>query len=260
MLQAAFARDGFVVVDLVGPEGVARLADRFEAQHHTPHDEWPWVHGFETSLYDPRRAYRAQVLHDAEAVLSKALEELLVDHRVMFANWVVKQPGADEVPLHADWTFLDEERYRSATVWCPIVDADLELDNGPLGVVVRSHEVIDFVRIANVPSYDRCVEAVASLERRVVPLRAGQAIVMDNRTVHFSTPNRSAEARVALGLVVGPSEAELHHYWLDPESNLRRFRLDRSFYLSYAIGSPEGTEGVLGVDLVDDQHAAHALR
>lgn len=257
-LQADFERDGFVVVDFLDPAAVSELQGRYDSLDHEQHEESPWVEGFETSLYDPRREHREQVLHDAEAVLSDGLDRLLLEHRIMIANWIVKVPGAEQVPLHADWTFLDESRFSSATVWCPLVDTSIELRNGPLGLVVGSHREIDFVRVANVASYDRCIAAVRELDRRVPDLRAGQAIVMDNRVVHFSPPNETDHERVAIGCVVGPTEADLHHYWLDDDGRLLRFELDRSFYLSFAIGQPKLAEGILGVAEVPHDAAAHS--
>jgi ectoine hydroxylase-related dioxygenase (phytanoyl-CoA dioxygenase family) len=168
----------------------------------------------------------------------------------MWANYLVKLPGADPVPLHVDWTFLDEDRFSSVTVWCPLLDTDES--NGALGLVTGSQDRIDFVRIVNVPCYDRCEEAVSDLaDRPVVPMRAGQAIIMDNRAVHFSTPNSTDERRVVAACVAGPVEADLHHYWLDPDDDVVRFDLDRRFYLTYQVGRPPAeAEGVRGREVV----------
>lgn len=162
-LQARFERDGFVIVDLIDDAAVDDLQRRYDALDHAPQAESPWVNGFETTLYDERYDYREQILADVEDVLSAAFAEVFVDHRVMFANYVVKLPHADQVPLHADWTFLDESRFSSATVWTPLVDTSVELRNGALGMVVGSQNCIDFLRIANVPAYDRCEAAVEEL-------------------------------------------------------------------------------------------------
>lgn len=257
--QAAFERDGYVVVDLVDTAAVAELQGCYNDLDHATHEDWPWVDGFETSLYDPRPAYREQILHDAERVLGPALKRVLVQYRIVFANWLVKVPHAAEVPLHADWTFLDESRFSSVTVWCPLADTSVSLGNGPLGVVVGSQDQIDFLRVANVAAYDRCVEAVEGLERAIPDLRAGQAIVMDNRVVHFSPPNLTDRSRLALGCVVGPVEADLHHYWLHDDGRLLRFQLDRSFYLNYTIGQPEVADGIVDVVEVPHHAAAHSL-
>jgi hypothetical protein len=251
--QRSFERTGYAIVDLLGPDEVAELQRRYDLLEHRHQTTSPWVDGFETTLYDDRPDHRAQVLRDVEDVMGPALERALVDHRIMFANHVVKLPGSAAVPPHADWTFLDEDRFSSATVWVPLVDTSLELRNGALGVSVGSQDRIDFVRIANVASYDRCVDAVADLPRSTPALRAGQAIVMDNRVVHFSAPNETATTRVAVGCVVGPVEAELRHYWLDADDSLIRFTVDPRFYLGYEIGQPVGTDGVLATETVAEE-------
>lgn len=239
------------MIDLLAPDEVARLASHYDSLDHEDRTEWPFVDGFHTSLYDQRRSYRESVLSAYEDVMGPALDRVFDAHRIMFANYTVKLPGADEVPLHVDWTFLDEADFRSATVWCPLIDVDSDVGNGPLGVVVGSHRRIDFVRIVNVPCYDRSVALTEDLERITLDLRPGQAVVMDNRTVHFSQPNHTDAARIVASCVIGPSEATMHHYWQSPDDGrLFRFALDREFYLTYSVGDPWSAEGVVRVDEV----------
>jgi hypothetical protein len=249
-LQAHYERDGFVVVDLLTDDEVAAMNAAYGALDHRVPEAAPFAEGFHTSLYDPRVEYRRSVLDAFEEHVGPGLRRVLDDHRIFFANYTVKMPGGGPVPLHSDWTFLDEDRFSSATVWCPLVDTTER--NGALGVVVGSHRRIDFLRIVNVGSFDRSQAAVADIEdRRVVPMRAGQAIVMDNRVVHFSPPNDSEGVRVAAACVVGPAEADLHHYWVDPEQNLVRFTLHPEFFLSYVIGQPPtDADGVIDMDVL----------
>jgi len=249
-LQARFERDGFVVVDILEPETVAELRRRHAQMDHERRTEWPWVEGFSTSVYDPRPEYRTAVLQLMDQHVAPALAGVLDDHQVIWANFLVKQPDADSVPPHVDWTFLDEDTFSSVTVWCPL--SDTTATNGTLGVVRGSHRRIDFPRAANVPAYERCERVVEDLaDRPVIPVRAGQAIIMDNRSVHFSTPNDTPEERVVVGCVLAPREAELHHYWSDEDGTLLRFAIDRSFYLSYVIGEPPAAAGgVLHVEPV----------
>ncbi len=244
-LQHQFDATGFVVVDLLDPEDVRSLRTRYSELDHEQRNSYDWVEGFDTSIYDARPEYRQQVLQIIEDHLGPALEPVLDRYRIMFANFVVKQPHSDSVPPHVDWTFVDEDQYSSVTVWCPLVDTTTA--NGTLGLVTGSHRRIDFLRAANIPTFERCENAVQDLEDRpVIPLRAGQAIILDNRVVHFSPPNTTDEQRIAIGCVAGPVEAALHHYWMDDDEQLLRFELDRSFYLTYVIGSPPSTaSGIL---------------
>jgi hypothetical protein len=246
-LQAEFEQRGFVVVDLLDAEAVAAVTSSFETMDHVWQDDYEWVEGFDTSIYDPRADYRAAVLDAVEAEVGPAMARILDDHRILFANFVVKHPDSEAVPPHVDWTFVDEDRYSSVTIWCPLVDTTPE--NGTLGLVAGSHHRIGFLRAANIPSFERCEDAVADIDDRpVIPLRAGQAIVLDNRAVHFSPPNTSDAPRVAIGCVAAPVEAPLRHYWQDEDERLLEFELERSFYLSYVIGRPPSeADGVVGI-------------
>ena len=249
-LQRQFEDSGFVVVDLIDSETVLSLRQRYDSMDHEQRTQFDWVDGFNTSIYDKRPEYRAEVFDLMQEHISPALASLLEDYQIMFANFIVKDPHSDMVPPHVDWTFLDEEQFSSATVWCPLVDTTPA--NGTLGVVSGSHQRIDFLRPSNVPTYERCELAVADIEDRpVISLRAGQAIVMDNRVVHFSPPNTTELDRVAVGCVVGPREAELHHYWVNEDSELMKYQIDRSFYLDFVIGAPPTESGgVLGASVV----------
>ena len=81
--------------------------------------------------------------------------------------------------------------------------------------------------------------------------KTGMSFVMDNRVVHFSPPNTTELDRVAVGCVVGPREAELHHYWVNEDSELMKYQIDRSFYLDFVIGAPPTESGgVLGASVV----------
>jgi hypothetical protein len=251
-LQAQFERDGFVVVDLLDDDAVGAIAQRYAAMDHEPPDTYDWVDGFSTSIYDRRPSYRREVLEVMDTHVSPALDRVLDNYRIMWANFLVKQPGADPVPAHVDWTFLDEDRFSSVTVWTPLLDTSP--DNGALGVVRGSHHRIDFLRASNIPTFERCEAAVADLsDRPVLTMRPGRAIVMDNRTVHFSTSNSDGSPRVAVGCVAGPTEAELHHYWSDEQDRLTRFTIDRDFYLTYVIGTPpSNADGVLSTNIVQE--------
>jgi hypothetical protein len=253
LLQDRFERDGFVVVDLIDPATVDRLRARYDELDHHHRESYDWVDGFDTSIYDSRPDYRAQVLELIEEHLSPALDRVLDRYRIMFANFVVKQPSSASVPPHVDWTFLDEDRFSSVTVWCPLVDTTEA--NGTLGLVTGSHRRIDFLRAANIPTFERCEEAVADIaDRPLVPLTAGQAIILDNRVVHFSPPNTTRDQRVAIGCVAGPIEADLHHFWMDEQEQLLRFEIDRSFYLTYVIGEPPAhASGVRATTAVADR-------
>lgn len=248
-LQRRFERDGYVVVDLLDQEALESLQLGYDALDHRLEWDSPFANGFHTTIFDPRSHHRRDVLATVEDHLGPALDRLLVDHRVFFANFTVKASGGGPVPVHLDWTFVDERRFRSATVWCAL--ADVGTDGGALGVEIGSHRSTDYIRAVNQRDYDQQAERGDPSRRTLVGLRAGQAIIMDNRTIHFSAPNSSPHLRVAATCVIAPREAALHHYWVGDQGDLHRFTVERSFYLHYTPGELPGTRpGVLADDIV----------
>jgi len=242
-LEGQFREQGYLVVDLLDPVACAELRTAYDDLDHG--DQWAseFAPGFHTTMYDPRLEYRRQVHSLIDRAMSSTLRTLLVDHRICLANFTVKLPGGEPVPGHLDWNFVDEAVASSATVWCALEDVAEE--QGALTVIPGSHRHVDFIRPVNVRDYDRHT-SVAGGDQVPVPVRAGQAIVLDNRTVHGSAANRSDRTRVAAAAVVAPRSVPLQHYWIDDDDELVRLVVEPEFFLYYQIGQdPTATNGVL---------------
>lgn len=251
-IETDFRRLGYAVIDLLDPEELAAIEAAYDGLDHDHVEDPGFAAGFHTTLYDPRPAYRRQVLDAIDSTLGVALERHLVDHTVFLGNFMVKQPDGEALAPHVDWTFLDESRHTSVTVWCAL--ADTGPDAGTLGVVAGSHHQVDFVRPVNHREPDRhAATAEGALGEVVLPLRAGQAVVTDNRTLHYSLPNRTPLARVIAACVAAPRAAALHHYWVDPDGTLLRLEVSRDFYCTYALGEdPRSALDVQQVVAVED--------
>ena len=247
-LETQFQEQGYLVVDLLDPGACAELRDAYDSLEHGNQWDGEFARGFHTSMYDDRAEYRREVFSAIEDAMVPAFEELLADHRICLANFTAKLPDGEPVPGHLDWTFVDEAGASSATVWCAI--EDIAEEQGALTVVPGSHHKVDFIRPVNFRDYDRHA-AVAGGDQVAVPIRAGQAIVMDNRTVHGSLANRTARTRVAAAAVVAPQAVALHHYWIDGDDDLIRLEIDPAFFIDYEIGKdPTTSKGVLGRSVV----------
>jgi ectoine hydroxylase-related dioxygenase (phytanoyl-CoA dioxygenase family) len=70
------------------------------------------------------------------------------------------------------------------------------------------------------------------LERCSTPIavHAGQAVVFDDRLIHWSPPNRSSLVRTALQLMLAPDEAELVTYYRTNAYELAKYAVDRTTY------------------------------
>jgi ectoine hydroxylase-related dioxygenase (phytanoyl-CoA dioxygenase family) len=117
-------------------------------------------------------------------------------------NARARLPDRDEmvVPWHQDLGLLDPDAEDTFMVnfWIPLVDVSRQ--NGCLQVVPGSHkrglmrhEVIDhhcLIPALEVPD-DQCVTC---------PLRVGDALLFQHKTIHRSLPNRSGQVRWTLDL------------------------------------------------------------
>jgi ectoine hydroxylase-related dioxygenase (phytanoyl-CoA dioxygenase family) len=233
-LQATFEKDGFAVIDLADETQVRALLDFYTGLVHAP---MPGS-GFQVSLDNQDPAFVQKVSEELIRTIGPAVDRHFIDHRIFTASFVVKEKNpAGMVPPHQDWTFVDETKYWSATIWCPLVDVDA--GNGALGLIKGSHRFYDHVRPSPSPQYEppfkdqlSCILPYIG----IVGLKAGQAIVFNNKTLHASPPNTSGQTRISFGIGITHRDAALRHFYKLPGGDpdrLEGYDVDPSFYIRY---------------------------
>jgi hypothetical protein len=248
-LRDGLARDGCAIVDLLEGGQVEGLLGARRMLKPPPRV------GFDSTILATDPHHRAEVDREIRARISPRLSCLLPDHRIAFCTFAVKTAHSleSEVPMHQDWSFVDERRFVSYGLWCPLVDVDL--DNGCLQVVKGSHSFPHPPRGACTPfAYPQLMEQL-SRNLTSLPMRAGQALVFDNRLFHCSPLNRADSERVAATAVIVPQECRLRYYHVPERGEPFRievFEVDDSFYLSHvAPGRPESGESLGFLDTRD---------
>ncbi len=197
---------GYAVVDLLDEAERAAFRDVFD--RCAPESG----HGFQPSYaawsVDAKRTVTTELL----PLWKDVVERLCRDHRTFMTSFLAKYPGpGSELPLHQDWSYVDEARHRSFVVWVALDDATPELDNGPLEVLPGSHAVGLEKRGTLTPPWYWAHSDALVPHLVTVPVTAGQAVVMDNRLLHRSPPNRSDVMRLAVAVAVTSAEADLEH-------------------------------------------------
>ena len=137
----------------------------------------------------------------------------------LFANPVYntrpKVPGhsAGAVPWHQDKSYWPDANSNPViTVWIPVVDATEQ--NGCLYVWPRTHKKRFLSYHAEQKSgtaYTQIdAEHLTRIEREQValPVKAGSAILFNDRCVHMSTPNRSDTVRWSVDLRYQPTDQD----------------------------------------------------
>lgn len=232
-LQAAFEKDGYVKINLLNADQVKDLKHYYQSLQHDHIGEY----GFHISLENKNADYINGVFKKLFDAALPELDRVLDNYKAFTASYVIKEAGLQNiVPPHQDWTFVDEALFSSATVWIPLMDVNK--NNGALGIIKGSHRVFNYPRASPSPQAksllsDHAFNLFPYVE--VIDLKAGEALIFNNRTVHASPPNTSGITRIAAGIGITQKNAPLLHYYQRPgaEENIDVYAVDEAFFLSH---------------------------
>jgi hypothetical protein len=209
-LQAVFEDRGYVTIPLLDPDEVETLVagyDRLSAEVGGASEAEAYDDTYaEFSIIHSRPEFRRRAFELLSSVLVPAIDRHVVDHRPLIANYVNKPSGTGVVPTHQNFSVVDEAQHRSVSVWVALVDCDLA--NGAMRMLDGSHRNLRgrrgmwaYQAFSHLPQ-DELDQLMAPL-----PVRAGEAVVLDDALLHSSPPNLTAARRLAIQFVMVPEEA-----------------------------------------------------
>jgi ectoine hydroxylase-related dioxygenase (phytanoyl-CoA dioxygenase family) len=268
-LEADLERDGYAIVPaLLDARATERLGEVFRAYDDPVHH---LQYGVTVQSSDLK--LRAAIDREVKAVIWPKLEPVLNGYRFCSAHFFSKEPQPaagrpaaevranrdehffntpsasiwpdGEVGLHQDPTLVDESRYDSLGLWCPLTDVG-EV-NGCLRVVPGSHRLNPGPRSPGAPFPYSELLPLFGRRLRPVPMAAGSAMIYSHKLFHSSLPNRGTRPRLAAGGLLAPHGAQLYCYYLDGASpdRMEVYEVDDLFYTRFIYGArPEGVPRV----------------
>jgi len=207
-LESQLESRGWVVVPLLDQSEVAHLRDFYRSRSadgtQNPDGAYNPTYA-EFSVIHSTPEFREEAYREIVDVVAVRSQEWLRSFRPLVANFVNKLPGQGVVPMHQNWSVVDETRFRSVSVWVALVDCTVE--NGTLELLAGSHR--DFREPRGMWAYEAFADVGDGVHDMLdrVEVTAGQAIILDDAVVHFSPPNESSLDRLAIQLIMVPDAA-----------------------------------------------------
>lgn len=171
-------------------------------------------------------------------IIKRPLQNIIENYETLMAAFIVKSPNQSEndyFDWHQDLSFVDESKYQSAQVWIALHDTNEE--NGAVEVIEHSHLYNNFIRSAPwFPSFFKKYEKEIVLQKKKIPLKAGEVVVFNHRLLHSSPPNSTKEERIAVLASIKVPEAAWLYYTFSRDNNLlKKYKADQSFFLDLWI-------------------------
>lgn len=234
-LEAAFTRDGYVVVPVLDAEGIERVHAFREQVGPPPEDERS---GLFQDTFSNDLAHKRTLWEGLTPLLLPSVRAATgLDHEPVVATFMVKWPTADELDLHRDATLVDEDRFRSVTAWVAL--RDLGPGDGRLLVVPGSQ------RHAVAPRPHGAAGSGEGWRDRAVAidLRAGEAVVFDPALLHGSEANEGPDPRMVAALAVRPAGSGLVYALPGDDGHVDEYELGADALATMAFepfGQPHG--------------------
>lgn len=216
-------RYGYVIVDLFNADEIQVFEEIFHQYFPSPPS------AFFSSSYLPDFDLKKQISSEIESILLPKLTEHFKDYRCLGAAFLSKAPDPNsELPMHQDWTIVDESKYLAANIWTPITP--LTVENGTLEVLPGSHKTFRSLRAPTLPFSGNNLRDQIKKHLTPLLLKPGQVAVLDQALVHYSQNNRSDKLRLAFTTGIVSKEAPLHFsYWNKDTSELETLLMDDDF-------------------------------
>jgi hypothetical protein len=254
-LQAKLDRDGFVVIDMFSANEFSKVKSILnDLNKQKGNHQFNVNTDYKLSFFSTESAYRKQVFNSISSFCLPIVNRFLDNYEPLIVNTFDKEPGEGEVPIHQNWTFVDESQATSVSVWIPMINTTRT--NGTMEVVKGSHRVLSNYRGPSIPwVFENLRHEIRTKYMEPIDAKIGQAVVLDDSILHYTSRNDSTTVRSAIQLIMTPNDVPAVHYHL-PSKNSREidvYEVDWEFFTRFNMNEPP--TGVKKIDeLTIHQH------
>ncbi len=190
-LNRQLIEKGFIVLPFLNNKEVEQLRNIYFSHHADS-----TIEGFYVSSHAKSWEELMNISDKIKEIVAPNIDKHFQHVQKIGGTFIVKAP--DETNIlhpHQDWRIVDEDKYRSFTIWMALQDTTDE--NGAMYVLLGSHEWIRGYRHITIPSVYGKIYELTWQYMQPIHLKAGEAVVFDHALVHASKPNVSNALRIA---------------------------------------------------------------
>ena len=228
-IEKSIIHDGYIVVDFTKPGELEEIKNTFNNLGFRKDNEVK----LRKSVVHESAARKNEIYEKFYPIFQRAINRFMVDYKLARVAIVDKHPGGGAINVHQHVNLIDELKHRSFTAWMPTVDTTVEM--GTLYVVKKSHTIFapkiqpfnDFSKFQ-----DKLSHKILKKYSTPLLLQAGQAVIFDDRLIHWSPPNMTTERRTAFQLQLLPweTESDLTIYYRANDEELSKYKISPKTY------------------------------
>jgi len=243
-LEKKFRKEGYIIIpDFLTNNDIFQLTTLYNSLEIEHLDE------IYTNIKDRDTVLNEKIDSFLKTVFQPSLEHYFSNYNAGGGVFIVKGTGEkSESTLHQDWNIVDEKKYLSCCVWCPLVDVDES--NGCLQIIPKSNNWFNSIRSSNIRplfiNFNKVDKQLLS-----VPVKKGSAVVFAHNVFHGSKPNYTEIIRPVATVSVISKDATQIHY-LKNEDKIDIVSADKKFFLTEVKKIHEGQKpDVTIIDQID---------
>lgn len=225
-LQKQFNQDGFVVIPFIAKDLVTELNSVYTTHFPTAPE------AFYSTSFIKDDDLKSSLNKQVEKLLGTNVQENFQNFKTLGSSFLSKPVGeTGQMPVHQDWTIVDENKFASITIWIPLVDTNSK--NGAIKVLKGSHNFNSAIRSPSIiPNITGVSEEILK-RMETIEMKAGEAFIFNHAIFHASSINHSTKERVALTYGLVPQDAALCFYHNKGDNEISKYKVDNHFFQKY---------------------------
>ncbi len=227
-LESSYQSKGYIhIPNFLSEEEINQLISLYKKKEKSFFDK-----GFHRTLDMNNIKKKEEICNAINQIIFPASEKYLNKYKFLLTSFMTKEKKANEFDIHQNWTFVEEDKFTSLVIWIPL--QDVSEHNGTLYFVDGSDKWDKGIRGNQIPWKYESQKELLLQKMTAVPMKKGDAVIFDDATIHYTSPNYSTSPRISIAQVMIPKESNPVFYMLNQKNNsIDKYAIDDRFYVHF---------------------------